>query len=156
VNATGFDPAAATTLLGRRANAPEHAPNVSAVPGLWQPAPGTALWPGEAPIPRALVSADCAGQFAPHAPRPADPFGIFDLPSLWPANAVSPEKPRPWPVGPAYNSSEFRLFINTSYVVLVRPAPSRAACRHAGVHGLHGNPAPARWAGPGGSWGTAR
>ncbi|KAK9834170.1 hypothetical protein WJX81_004930 [Elliptochloris bilobata] len=65
-----------------------------------------------------LPSAAAATRFAPPAQRHVDPFGVLGLTNLWPANSTSRVRPRPWPVGPAYNSSEFDVFINTSYVVL--------------------------------------
>ncbi|KAK9818906.1 hypothetical protein WJX81_000729, partial [Elliptochloris bilobata] len=42
----------------------------------------------------------------------------LELLDLWPAHSTARVKPRPWPVGPSYNSSEFNVFINTTYVVL--------------------------------------
>ncbi|KAK9825358.1 hypothetical protein WJX81_003161 [Elliptochloris bilobata] len=60
----------------------------------------------------------CLQRFAPPPRHHVDPFGLLDLVQLWPANSSLPVKPRPWPVGPAYNSSEFQVFINTTYVTL--------------------------------------
>ena len=119
-NATQLDLEPITTL-GRHALAPAGAADVSTLPGLWQPTPSLALWPSEAPLAReAAVRPECHERFAPAAPQPVDPFGIHDLLDLWPANSTELVKPRPWPVGPAYNSSDFSVFINTTYVVLVR------------------------------------
>ncbi|KAK9825364.1 hypothetical protein WJX81_004084 [Elliptochloris bilobata] len=60
----------------------------------------------------------CKERYAPPAQHHIDPLGILSLADLWPVNSTSRAKPRPWPLGPAYNSSEFGLFINTSYVTL--------------------------------------
>ena len=62
----------------------------------------------------------CAQRFAAPAQHHADPFGILEYQKMWPANSTLPVKPRPLPVGPAYNSSQFDVFINTSFVMLVR------------------------------------
>ena len=63
----------------------------------------------------------------PPARQRVDPFGLVDLLALWPQNSMLPVRPRPWPLGPAYNSSEFNLFINTTYVTLVRGLPAYTA-----------------------------
>ena len=138
-NATGFDPAGgAVHLLGRTGLAPAQAPAESALPGPWeQQGASTALWPGGAPgAPLArqpVLSGGCADRFVPPPARHVDPFGMRQLLDLWPKSSASSVRPRPWPLGPAYNSSEFNVFINTTYVVLVR---ARAlALRHAWMDG---------------------
>ena len=67
----------------------------------------------------------CAQRYAPQAGHHVDPFGVRGLVDLWPANSTARMRPRPFPVGPAYNASEFNLFTNVSIVSLVRP-PSPA------------------------------
>ena len=54
------------------------------------------------------------------AERRIDPFGLLELVELWPTSSFSPFRPRPWPLGPAYNTSIFTGFINITYVTLVR------------------------------------
>ena len=72
----------------------------------------------------------CAQRYAPPAEHHVDPFGILGLVDLWPANSTARVRPRPFPVGPAYNSSEFNLFTNVSIVSLVRPpSPALRAAR---------------------------
>ena len=80
--------------------------------------------------PTPSVLEGCAQRYAPQADYRVDPFGILGLVDLWPANSTARVRPRPFPVGPAYNSSEFDLFTNVSIVSLVRlPSPAlRAAC----------------------------
>ena len=123
-NATGFDPVGgAPVLLGRTDFAPARAPAESALPGPWQQQQGAskALWPGSAPGARLpVLSGGCAGRFVAPPARHVDPFGMQQLLDLWPKDSKSRVRPRPWPLGPAYNSSEFNVFINTTYVVLVR------------------------------------
>ena len=124
-NATGFDPAGgAFQLLVRTGSAPAQAPAVSALPGPWQQQGASkALWPDGAPMARLpVLSGGCAGQFVAPPARHVDPFGMRQLLDLWPKGSTSSVRPRPWPLGPAYNSSEFNVFINTTYVVLVRPS----------------------------------
>ena len=126
-NATGFDPAGgALQLLGRTGLAPAQAPAVSALPGPWQQQGASkALWPSGAPVaplaPMPVLSGGCVGRFVPPVARHVDPFGMRQLLDLWPKGSTSSVRPRPWPLGPAYNSSEFNVFINTTYVVLVWP-----------------------------------
>ena len=140
-NATGFDPAgSALQLLGRTGLAPAQAPAVSALPGPWQQQGASkALWPGGAPVaplaPMPVLAGGCVGRFVPPPARHVDPFGMRQLLDLWPKGSTSSVRPRPWPLGPAYNSSEFNVFINTTYVVLVRPllmscAQGAQQCRH--------------------------
>lgn len=54
------------------------------------------------------------------AERRVDPFGLVELVELWPITLASAFRPRPWPLGPAYNTSLFTGFINITYVTLVR------------------------------------
>lgn len=79
-----------------------------------------------------MAQLGCAQRFAAPAQHHVDPFGILEYQNMWPANSTARVKPRPYPVGPAYNSSHFDVFINTSFVMLVRsPGCGRSAC-----HGL--------------------
>ena len=76
-----------------------------------------------------IAQSGCAERFAAPAQHHADPFGILEYTDMWPANSTARVKPRPYPVGPAYNSSHFDVFINTSFVMLVRsPGCGRSAC----------------------------
>ena len=77
-------------------------------------------------VPAASLLQGCAQRYAPQAEHHVDPFGILGLLDLWPANSTARVRPRPFPVGPAYNSSEFDLFTNVSLVVLVSPCPARS------------------------------
>ena len=67
-----------------------------------------------------MAQSGCAERFAAPAQHHVDPFGILEYKDMWPANSTARVKPRPFPVGPAYNSSHFDVFINTSFVMLVR------------------------------------
>ena len=74
-------------------------------------------------------AAGCMQRFAHPAQHLVDPFGIRGLADLWPANSTFGIRPRPLPVGPAYNASEFEVFLNTTYVSLVRRCqPARPYC----------------------------
>ena len=81
-------------------------------------------------IPMPSLPAGCAQRYAPQAGHRVDPFGILGLVDLWPANSTARVRPRPFPVGPAYNSSEFDLFTNVSIVLLVRPHTARSVHCH--------------------------
>ena len=70
-------------------------------------------------VPAVSLPEGCAQRYAPPAEHHVDPFGILGLGDLWPANSTARVRPRPFPVGPAYNSSEFDLFTNISVVALV-------------------------------------
>ena len=72
-------------------------------------------------VPTASLLEGCTQCYAPPAEHHVDPFGILGLVDLWPANSTARVRPRPFPVGPAYNSSEFDLFTNVSIVLLVSP-----------------------------------
>ena len=76
-----------------------------------------------------MAQSGCAERFAAPAQHHVDPFGILEYTDMWPANSTARVRPRPYPVGPAYNSSHFDVFINTSFVMLVRsPGSGRSAC----------------------------
>ena len=76
-------------------------------------------------------AAGCTQRFAPPAQHHVDPFGIRGLPDLWPADSTLRVRPRPLPFGPAYNVSDFEVFLNTTYVSLVRLLqPARHHCLH--------------------------
>ena len=77
-------------------------------------------------VPAANLPEGCAQRYAPLAEHHVDPFGILGLADLWPANSTARVRPRPFPVGPAYNSSEFDLFTNVSLVCLVTLCPARS------------------------------
>ena len=79
--------------------------------GMQQPSQAPAVLAG---------AAVCMQRFAPPAQHHVDPFGIRGLPDLWPANSTLRVRPRPLPFGPAYNVSDFEVFLNTTYVSLVR------------------------------------
>ena len=85
------------------------------------------------PAVSAALPLGCTERYAPRARRRVDPFGLVDLLDLWPQNSTAPLRPRPWPLGPAYNSSEYDVFINTTYVALVRALHAYAA--YAGISG---------------------
>ena len=70
-------------------------------------------------VPAANLLEGCTQRYAPPAEHHVDPFGILGLVDLWPANSTARVRPRPFPVGPAYNSSEFDLFTNIKVVALV-------------------------------------
>ena len=70
-------------------------------------------------VPTASLPEGCAQRYAPQAEHHVDPFGMLGLVDLWPANSTARVRPRPFPVGPAYNSSEFDLFTNITVVALV-------------------------------------
>ena len=70
-------------------------------------------------VPAASLLQGCTQSYAPPAEHHVDPFGILGLGDLWPANSTARVRPRPFPVGPAYNSSEFDLFTNITVVALV-------------------------------------
>ena len=76
----------------------------------------------------AALPLGCVERYAPQARQRVDPFGLVHLLDLWPHNSTAPLRPRPWPLGPAYNSSEYTIFINTTYVALVRALHTDAAC----------------------------
>ena len=67
-----------------------------------------------------MAQLGCAERFAAPAQHHVDPFGILDYREMWATNSTFNVRPRPLPVGPAYNSSQFDVFINTSFVMLVR------------------------------------
>ena len=90
--------------------------------GMQQPSQAPAVLAG---------AAGCVQRFAPPAQHHVDPFGIRGLPDLWPANSTLRVRPRPLPFGPAYNVSDFEVFLNTTYVSLVRLLqPARHHCSH--------------------------
>ena len=103
------------------ATAPPPEVGAQKVPG--QFAPVAALHAdGEVPAPWGPPGAPgaCKEQYAAAAQHHVDPFGVLGLPSLWPAGSRSRVRPRPMAFGPAYNSSNFDIFLKSSYVVLVR------------------------------------
>ena len=120
--------AAAVTLLtpGPPARSPSGAAapplDVGALRGPRQSARVAALHAGEVPAPWRPPDAPgaCKEPYAAAAQHHADPFGVLELPNLWPASSRSAVRPRPLPFGPAYNSSNFDIFLKSSYVVLVR------------------------------------
>ena len=81
-------------------------------------------------VPTASLPEGCAQRYAPPAEHHVDPFGILGLVDLWPGNSTARVRPRPFPVGPAYNSSEFDLFTNVSVVALVSLCFARNLFHH--------------------------
>ena len=81
---------------------------------------------GALEVPMASLPEGCSQRYAPPAEHHVDPFGILGLADLWPANSTARVRPRPFPVGPAYNSSDFDLFTNISVVALVSLCPARS------------------------------
>lgn len=114
-----YEPPALSSLRG----APAPPLEVGALRGPGQSAPVAALFAGgEVPAPWGPPDAPgaCKQLYATAARHHADPFGVLELPSLWPASSRSRVRPRPLPFGPAYNVSDFEVFLNTTYVSLVR------------------------------------
>ena len=145
---------AAVTVLTSGAPAPRShsgatAPllEVGALRGPGQSAPVAALRAdGEVPAPWGPPDAPgaCKELYATAAQHHVDPFGVLELPSLWPASSRSRVRPRPLPFGPAYNSSNFDIFLKSSYVVLVRRSHEKSVrpipCRPDIVGALAGHP----------------
>ena len=128
-------------LLERESVTPAQPLEAGALQWPGQSAPATALRAGEVPTlwGRLDTPGACKQLYAAAAQHAVDPFGVLKLPNLWPVSSRSSVRPRPLPVGPAYNSSKFEIFLKSSYVSLVRhqhtqgyAGPLCAACPRQG------------------------
>ncbi|KAK9825381.1 hypothetical protein WJX81_007036, partial [Elliptochloris bilobata] len=104
-------------LLAALGAAPAQRLEADPLLGPQQSVPAVALLTNDVSAKRVAAHA-CKEQFAPPAEHHVDPFGVLRLKDLWPANSTSRVRPRPLPVGAAYNSSDFDVFVNSTYVAL--------------------------------------